>query len=153
MKKIFWVGLIVATLGWFAIPVMMFSDSKIVTLWISALSPKLQESYSLNLLRTKDEADYKKIALLEAWLEDLQTHGRNFKINEFTALVPLTKLGGEPLSEPLGLTAARVIIESRNCPAIGNLFAFYRYDEISTAEVQKRVRQRGITDCEKNETR
>jgi hypothetical protein len=149
MKKFFWIGLVVVICAWFVLPAVMFIDSRAVTLWISVLPPDLQESYVLNLLRTKDDADYKKIAILEAWLEDLQTNGGKFKINDFTALVPLTKMGGEPLSEPLGLTAARVIIESRNCPAIGHLFAFYRYDANSIAELQKRVRQKNINGCDK----
>ncbi len=134
--------------GWFILPPIAFHSPAMVARWFSLLSPSMQQSYAFGMLLNNDEADYKKAALLDAWLNDFTVRERMFKIDDMDRLVPVTKMGGEALSEPIGLTAARIIIESKNCKAIGQLVAFYRLDQIATSELEARIKRSYSNECQ-----
>ncbi|MES2069884.1 MAG: hypothetical protein V4488_06020 [Pseudomonadota bacterium] len=133
--------------GWMFFSPVAFYDSSMVSRWISVLPPETQESYVYGLLQSNDVPTYKKVAILEAWQHDLQGHGKSFHIKNLSALIPLTKIGGEPLNEPLGLMAAKVIIESGDCSVIGHLQVFYQSDEIATAWIAEHLHRKNMSNC------
>jgi len=139
---------VLIALGWFILPPIAFHSPAVVTSWFSLLSPSMQQSYAFEILLSNDEADYKKAVLLNAWLNDFTARDRKFKIDDLDRLVPVTKMGGEALSEPVGLTAARIIIESKDCKAIGQLIAFYRLNEVATSELKTRMARRDLIGCQ-----
>src|SRR5476651_884523 len=118
MKKAYLISLLlVILLAWFVLPAVAFSSSTMVDNWIGYVPTNYREKFVYKILLDKDEQNYVKVALMESWLRDVELQSGKFGIRDYTPLVGLSKLDGEPLSEPVGLLAAKLIIKSQNCIA------------------------------------
>lgn len=148
MKKFYLIGLSLVILsGWFVIPAVAFSNSTMVDGWITYVPENYREKYVYKILLEKDEPNFVKVALMESWLQDIEAQGGKFGIKEYSPLVGLSKSDGEPLSQPIGLLAAKLIIHSKDCTANAKLLELYRDDKTSLAWLVENSQKYGKGSC------
>jgi hypothetical protein len=137
---------VLALFMWTGILVAFYHDAASATRWLSLLPPSLQQSFVFHVLNKEfdEDTEYEKVVLLEAWEIDVETHAGKLELGDVSKAIPYTSVGDSPLEAPRGLIAARIIIASRNCTAVGLLLAHYRSKPGAILNIVDRLNEKGI---------
>lgn len=138
---------VVALVAWLVVPVLAFRDGEAVSRWISLIPADQREQFVYARLNDSGQPNYVKVALLEAIAADISTGEGRFAIVDYQPMLMLTKWRNEPLGEPVGILAGKVLLATKDCTVIKRFRLLYEDDPITRRWIETNATRANLERC------
>ena len=145
--KLLITAVLVAFVVWLVAPILAYRDAGSVSKWISLIPVDQREQFVYERLNDIGQPNYVKVALLEAIATDLSSGEGRFPIKDFQPMLNLTKWKNEPLGEPVGILAGRVLLATKDCTVIKRFRLFYEGDPITSKWIETNATRANLERC------